>query len=69
MTPPPSATLTREPVLLTIGRRPAEATGTLPVPVTPPPIGETEFRVIADIDGDVAQAAGCSCSAGDDNPY
>ncbi|MFD7438841.1 hypothetical protein [Streptomyces sp. NPDC059861] len=55
---------------LTIGLRPpAEATGTLPVPLTPPPVAEGTFQVIDDLDGDVAEAARCSCSAGDDQPY
>ncbi|MEU6139078.1 hypothetical protein ABZ848_01820 [Streptomyces sp. NPDC047081] len=67
----PNATLpTSEPVVLTIGRRPpVDAGGMLPVPVQVPTIGKGEFRIISDIDGDVAQAAGCNCSAGDDNPY
>ncbi len=68
---PPTATLTRpEPVMVTIGRRPpAASSDTLPVPVQVPTIGKGEFRIIVDVDGDVAQAAGCNCSAGDDNPY
>ncbi|MBJ6634026.1 hypothetical protein ACW69H_22270 [Streptomyces sp. SS10] len=27
------------------------------------------FRIIGDLDVDVAESAGCSCSAGDDQPY
>jgi hypothetical protein len=63
--------LTRsEPVIVTIGRRPAvAASDMLPVPVRVPAVGEGEFRIIGDVDGDVAQVAGCNCSAGDDNPY
>ncbi|MCX5597181.1 hypothetical protein OOK29_03440 [Streptomyces phaeochromogenes] len=68
---PPTATRTRpEPVMVTIGRRPAiAASDILPVPVQVPAISEGEFRIINDVDGDVAQVAGCNCSAGDDNPY
>jgi len=68
---PPTATQTRpEPVMVTIGRRPAAAArGVLPVPAQVPAISKDEFRIIGDVDGDVAQAAGCNCSAGDDNPY
>ncbi|MEV2214642.1 hypothetical protein AB0H86_24840 [Streptomyces sp. NPDC050997] len=68
---PPATTLTRpEPVTVTIGRRPAvAASDTLPVPVKVPEISEGEIRIIGDVDGDVAQVAGCNCSAGDDNPY
>ncbi|MDQ0761948.1 hypothetical protein [Streptomyces canus] len=64
-------TLTRpEPVMVTIGRRPPEATAsTLPIPVTPPAIADNEFRVIADVDGEVVETAGCSCNASDDQPY
>lgn len=68
---PSTATLPRpEPVMVAIGCRPlAASTRTLPVPVQVPAIGKGEFRIIGDVDGDVAQAAGCNCSAGDDNPY
>ncbi len=68
---PTSATLTRPaPVPVTIGLRPpTEATGTLPVPVSAPPAPEGTFRIIGDLDVDVAESAGCSCSAGDDQPY
>ncbi|SFE78475.1 hypothetical protein [Streptomyces mirabilis] len=68
---PPTATLPRpEPVMVTIGRRPAvAASGILPVPVQVPAIRKGDFQIIGDVDGDVAQAAGCNCSAGDDNPY
>lgn len=58
------------PVTVTIGRRPAEAAvGTLPVPVTPLPIAEDEFRVLTDLDADVLRVHACSCSSGDDLPY
>ncbi len=69
---PPTATLapSSEPVMVTIGRRPpAEATGALPVPIKHSSIGDGEFRIIADLDVGVAESAGCSCSAGDDQPY
>ncbi|WP_405612620.1 hypothetical protein [Streptomyces sp. NBC_00076] len=68
---PSTATLPRlEPVMVTIGRRPvAAASGTLPVPVQVPAIGKGEFRIIGDVDDDIAKAAECNCSAGDDNPY
>ncbi|MER5184339.1 hypothetical protein ABT009_39440 [Streptomyces sp. NPDC002896] len=68
---PPTATLTprREPVLLTIGRRPAAApTGGLPVPLPTPSIKDDEIQIIADLD-EAAEGAECSCSAGDDQPY
>ncbi|KOU57552.1 hypothetical protein ADK57_38910 [Streptomyces sp. MMG1533] len=68
----PTATLPRpEPVMVTIGRhRPVvPANRALPVPVQVPAIGKGEFRIIGDVDDDVAQAAECNCSAGDDNPY
>ncbi|ARP71348.1 hypothetical protein LK07_17970 [Streptomyces pluripotens] len=68
---PPSATLTppSEPVLLTIGRRPADGpTGVLPVPLTTASIKDDEFQIIADLD-EAAEGAECSCSAGDDQPY
>ncbi|MEV5087960.1 ATP-binding protein [Streptomyces griseoincarnatus] len=58
------------PVPVTIGLRPpTEATGTLPVPISAPPVPEGTFRIIGDLDVDVAESAGCSCSAGDDQPY
>jgi hypothetical protein len=69
---PPTATLTRPaPVPVTIGLRPpAEVTGTLPpVPLPTPSVAEGTFQVIDDLDVDVAESAGCSCSAGDDQPY
>ncbi|MFD5661515.1 hypothetical protein [Streptomyces hirsutus] len=68
---PSIATLTQPaPVPVTIGLRPpAEATGTLPVPITPPQVAEDTFQIIGDLDADVAETAGCSCSAGDDQPY
>lgn len=63
---PTSTTLTR-PAPVTIGLRPpTEATGTLPI--TPPPVPEGTFQIIADLNIDVAESAGC-CSAGDDQPY
>ena len=68
---PPTATLAppREPVMVTIGLRPpAEPTGILPVSLTVTPIGDYEFQIIADLD-EAAEAAECSCSAGDDQPY
>ena len=68
---PPTATLTppREPVLLTIGRRPANGpTGVLPVPLPTTSIRDDEFQIIADLD-EAAEGAECSCSAGDDQPY
>ncbi|MFF4259375.1 hypothetical protein ACFY1L_50265 [Streptomyces sp. NPDC001663] len=40
-----------------------------PVPVNPPPVADGEYRTIDDLDVDVAESAGCSCSAGDDQPY
>jgi hypothetical protein len=70
MTPPTTAMPRPEPVMVTIGRSPAvAASGTLPVPVQVPVVSMGEFRIVGDVDGDVAQAAGCNCSAGDDNPY
>jgi hypothetical protein len=68
---PPTAILTppSEPVLLTIGRRPADSpTGVLPVPLTTALIKDDEFQIIADLD-ETAEGAECSCSAGDDQPY
>ncbi|MFE2844354.1 hypothetical protein ACFXKS_12455 [Streptomyces scopuliridis] len=68
---PPTATLTppREPVLLTIGRRPTNgAVGTLPVPLPTAAIQDNEVQIIADLD-QAAEGAECSCSAGDDQPY
>jgi hypothetical protein len=70
MTPSTTALTRPEPVMVTIGRRPAvAASGMLPVPVQLPVVSKGEFRIIGDVDGDVAQVAGCNCSAGDDNPY
>ncbi|MGW1728898.1 hypothetical protein ACWCQK_39295 [Streptomyces sp. NPDC002306] len=68
---PPTATATRPaPVPVTIGLRPpAEATGALPVPLPAPVIPEGTFQIITDLDADVADSAGCSCSASDDQPY
>ncbi|MFD5873858.1 hypothetical protein [Streptomyces sp. NPDC060322] len=68
---PSTATLapSREPVLLTIGQRPAVGpTGVLPVPLTAAPIKDDEIQIIADLD-EAAEGAECSCSAGDDQPY
>ncbi|MFF1401172.1 hypothetical protein ACFVZD_46685 [Streptomyces sp. NPDC058287] len=68
---PPTATLARprQPVMLTIGRRPAEGpTGAFPVPLTAAPIRDDEIQIIADLD-EAAEGAECSCSAGDDQPY
>lgn len=68
---PSAATLNppREPVLLTIGQRPAAGlTGVLPVPLTAAPIKDDEIQIIADLD-EAAEGAECSCSAGDDQPY
>ncbi|MEV8597321.1 hypothetical protein [Streptomyces sp. NPDC052012] len=66
-----NATLTRpEPVPVTIGLRPpAETTGALPLPINPPQVADGEFLIITDLDADVAESAGCNCSASDDNPY
>ncbi|MFE5599839.1 hypothetical protein ACFQ8O_11700 [Streptomyces coelicoflavus] len=68
---PTSAALTRPtPVPVSIGLRPpTEATGTLPVPISAPPVPEGTFQLIDDLDVDVAESVGCSCSAGDDQPY
>ncbi|MGW1621572.1 hypothetical protein [Streptomyces sp. NPDC002172] len=68
---PPTATVTRPaPVPVTIGLRPpTEATGELPVPLPTPSVPEGTFQIIADLDADVADSAGCSCSASDDQPY
>ena len=70
MTPPTAALVPpREPVMIAIGLRPpTKPTGLLPVPLTVSPIGDDEFQIIADLD-EVAEAAECSCSAGDDQPY
>ncbi|MFD1657261.1 hypothetical protein ACFSL4_03180 [Streptomyces caeni] len=68
---PPTATLTppREPVMLTIGRRPMETpTSALPVQLTALSIKDDEFQIIANLD-EAAEGAECSCSAGDDQPY
>ncbi|WP_405893649.1 hypothetical protein OG272_15505 [Streptomyces sp. NBC_00104] len=67
---PPDATATRpEPVLITIGRPPSEATvATLPLPVNVEPIGDEEFQIIGDLDKE-SEATMCNCSASDDNPY
>jgi len=60
----------REPVMVTIARRPPEAaTPTLPVPITPPPIGEDEFRIIDALEAELIRVNACSCTAGDDQPY
>ncbi|GAA2520679.1 hypothetical protein GCM10010276_83910 [Streptomyces longisporus] len=70
MTPPTATPSRPEPVMVTIGRRPdVTATRILPVPVQIPAISRGEVRIIGDVDMEVAQAAGCNCSAGDDNPY
>ena len=70
MTPPTAALAPpREPVVITIGLRPpTEPPGVLPVPLNAAPIGDDEFQIIADLD-EAAEAAECSCSAGDDQPY
>jgi hypothetical protein len=70
MTPPTAALAPpREPVMVTIGLLPpTERTGIPPVPLTVAPIGDDEFHIIADLD-EAAEAAECSCSAGDDQPY
>lgn len=68
---PPTATLAppRQPVAVTIGRRPADGpVGALPVPLPAAAIGDDEFQIIADLDT-AAEGAECSCSAGDDQPY
>ncbi|RLL68087.1 hypothetical protein [Streptomyces sp. Z26] len=68
---PPTTTLTppREPLLLTIGRRPTDgASGSLPVPLLATAIRDDEVQIIADLD-EAAEGAECSCSAGDDQPY
>ncbi|WP_406387251.1 hypothetical protein [Streptomyces sp. NBC_00887] len=67
---PPTTLLTRPgPVPVIIGLRPrAGAAGALPVPLNVSPIGDDEIRIIADLD-EAAEAAECSCSAGDDQPY
>ncbi|MFH8453907.1 hypothetical protein ACH4CD_32245 [Streptomyces fungicidicus] len=68
---PASTTLTGPaPVPVTIGLRPfTEATGTLPVPLSTPPVPKGTFQIVGDLDVDVAESAGYSCSAGDDQPY
>jgi hypothetical protein len=70
MTPPTAALAPpREPVPLTIGRRPADGpTSALPVPLTTALLKDDEFQIIADLD-EAAEGAECSCSAGDDQPY
>lgn len=70
MTPTSAALASpREPVMVTIGQRqPTGPTGLLPVPLSVAPIGDEEFEIIADLD-EAAEAAECSCSAGDDQPY
>jgi hypothetical protein len=68
---PATATLSppREPVPVTIGRRPADRpVGALPVPLPATPIADDEIQIIADLD-EAAEGAECSCSSGDDNPY
>lgn len=47
---------------------PSRSAGPVAIAITPRPIGDTEFRIIADI-GIVSEAAGCNCNASDDNPY
>ncbi|GHF15151.1 hypothetical protein GCM10014715_83080 [Streptomyces spiralis] len=70
MTPPTAAPTRPAPVPVTISLRPpAQTPGTLPVPLPPPSVPEGTFQVIDDLDLDVAESAGCSCSAGDDQPY
>lgn len=68
-----ATTLTRPrpaPVMVTIGRRPPEtSTGTLPVPITPPPIADDEIHILTDLDEDLIKVNACSCDAGDDQPY
>ncbi|MER5402216.1 hypothetical protein [Streptomyces sp. NPDC002599] len=68
---PPTTTLKRPaPVPVTIGvRPPTQATGILPVPLSAPAVPEGTFQIITDLDADVADSAGCSCSASDDQPY
>jgi hypothetical protein len=57
-------------VPVSIGRRPPRAAvGALPVAIDLTAIGDDEYQIISDLDGDIAEAAGCSCSAGDDQPY
>ncbi|MFJ4713147.1 hypothetical protein [Streptomyces sp. NPDC088785] len=70
---PPTATLAppHEPVMLTIGRRPADGstpTGVLPVPLPAATIADDEIQILTDLD-EAAEGAECSCSAGDDQPY
>ncbi|MFF5086009.1 hypothetical protein [Streptomyces niveus] len=68
---PPTATLAppRQPVMLTIGVRPPNGTtGTLPVPLNVSPIEDDEIQIINNLD-EAAEAAECSCAAGDDQPY
>ena len=62
--------MTDGPVLLTGDHRSERDTrSALPVPIAPPPIGDGEIRIITDLDGEIFSAAGCNCSAGDDQPY
>lgn len=70
MTPPTTSVIPpREPVLLSIGRRPTDgATGTMPVPLSAAAIRDDEVQIIANLD-EAAEGAECSCSAGDDQPY
>jgi hypothetical protein len=68
---PPTATLAppRQPVPVTIGRRPAEGpVGALPVPLPAALLKDDEVLIIADLD-EAAEGAECSCSAGEDQPY
>ncbi|SFF51986.1 hypothetical protein SAMN05216251_11770 [Actinacidiphila alni] len=68
---PPTAVLApaRQPVPVTIGRRPPTTPNDVPpVPLAVAPIGDDEFRIIADLD-EAAEGAECSCSAGEDQPY
>jgi hypothetical protein len=69
---PPTATLTppREPVMVTIGPRPTivQPAGPLPVPLPAIPLRNDEVQILTDLD-EAAEAAECSCSAGDDQPY
>lgn len=40
----------------------------VPVAISPRPLADDEFRIVTDLD-ELTEGAGCSCQAGDDQPY
>ena len=40
----------------------------VPVAISPRPLADDEARIVTDLD-ELTEGAGCSCQAGDDQPY